>query len=932
MATKTQETQELTASEQNDVIEIKGAKLHNLKNINLTIPKNQLVVFTGVSGSGKTSLCIDTLFAEGQRRYVESLSSYARQFLSRMNKPDVEYIKGLCPAIAINQQVSGKSSRATVGSMTEIYDFLRVLYTRLGKTYSPKSGNEVKKDEVTDVVDAVLKLEEGTKVAVSYPFKTTRNFKKEIEILIQKGFVRANIAGTIFKLEDVLEDKRIENQTIDIVVDRLIVKKDDEMRSRLADSIDTCFFESKGDCAVQIIGGEKLTFNNRFELDGISFEEPTPSFFNFNSPQGACQVCEGFGHVLGIDEDLVIPNKNLSVYEEAVVCWKGDKMKEWKNELIFNASKFNFPIHRPIKDLTKTEYNLLWSGNKHFSGLDAFFKYLEQNTYKIQYRVMLSRYRGRTKCKACNGSRLREDANYVKFGGKSIVDLLLMPIDEVQDFFKNLKLSEYEKNVGDRILYEINVRLDMLCEIGLGYLTLNRLSGTLSGGESQRIKLTRSLGSNLTASMYILDEPSIGLHPRDNHRLIKVLQNLRDLGNTVVVVEHDEDMILAADYLVDMGPKAGRFGGEIVFSGEAKEILKTNTLTAQYISEKTEIPLPENRRSSKHKISLRGASQHNLKDIDIDIPLNVISVVSGVSGSGKTTLIKQILHPALKREIEGFGEKAGSFDKLEGNFNKIKNVELIDQNPLGKSSRSNPVTYVKAYDAIRDLFSRQKLSKIRGFKPKHFSFNVEGGRCETCKGDGEVVVEMQFLADVTLTCEDCKGKRFKEEVLDIQYKDKNIFEVLDMSIEEALEFFKEDEDIVQKIRPLDEVGLGYIKLGQSSSTLSGGEAQRLKLASYLTKSSTNDAILFIFDEPTTGLHFDDVAKLMKAFNALIEIGHSVVIIEHHLDVIKCADWLIELGPEGGKDGGFLVFQGAPEGILSVKNSPTAKFLKHKLKK
>lgn len=930
MAIAIQEKQQFTISSK-DVIEIKGANLHNLKNIDLIIPKNQLVVFTGVSGSGKSSLCIDTLFAEGQRRYVESLSSYARQFLSRMNKPDVEYIKGLCPAIAINQQVSGKSSRATVGSMTEIYDFLRVLYTRLGTTYSPKSGNEVKKDQVTDVVDVVFNLEEGTKIAVSYPFKTSKNFNKEIEILMQKGFVRANIGGTIFKLEDVANDVRIKNQTIDIVVDRLIVKNEDEMKSRMADSVDTCFFESKGDCSIQIIGGDKLTFNNRFELDGIAFEELSPQFFNFNSPQGACEVCEGFGSVLGIDEDLAIPNKNLSVYEDAVVCWKGDKMKEWKNELIFTATKFDFPIHRPIKDLTKAEYKILWSGNKHFSGLDGFFKYLEKNTYKIQYRVMLSRYRGRTSCKACQGSRLRKDTSYVKIAGKSIVDLLLMPIDEVYDFFKKIDLNKYQQKVGERILYEINTRLEMLFEIGLGYLTLNRLSGTLSSGESQRIKLTRSLGSNLTASMYILDEPSIGLHPRDNKRLIRVLQNLRDLGNTVVVVEHDEDMILAADYLVDMGPKAGRFGGEIVFSGEAKKILETDTLTAQYISQKKEIPLPEKRRISKHKILLKGASQHNLKNININIPLNAMTVVSGVSGSGKTTLIKQILYPAIKREIEGFGEKAGRFDNLEGNLNKIKNVELIDQNPLGKSSRSNPVTYVKAYDAIRDLFSKQKLSKIRGFKPKHFSFNVEGGRCETCKGDGEVVVEMQFLADVKLVCEECKGKRFREEVLDIQYKEKNIFEVLDLSIEEAIDFFEEEQDIIQKIQPLDEVGLGYVKLGQSSSTLSGGEAQRLKLASYLTKSSTNDAILFIFDEPTTGLHFDDINKLMKAFNALIEIGHTVVIIEHHLDVIKCADWLLELGPEGGKDGGYLIFEGVPEDILKVKKSPTASFLKQKLK-
>jgi excinuclease ABC subunit A len=910
---------------------IKGAKVHNLKNVSLSIPKNKLVVFTGVSGSGKTSLCIDTLFAEGQRRYVESLSSYARQFLSRMNKPDVESIKGLCPAIAIDQQVSGKTTRATVGSLTEIYDYLRVLFARIGKTYSPISGVAVQKDEVADVVNAIFAKPTRTRVVISYPYTVQNSAKTEFNLLIQKGFTRVSIDGTLVKIESLLDEKIAKNTALEIVVDRVVISADEDLKSRVSDSVQTCFFESGGDCIVAFEDGEKKHFNNRFEADGIAFEEPTAHFFNFNSPGGACQVCEGFGSVIGIDEDLVVPNKNLSVFEEAIVCWRGEKMKEWLDELLFNADKFDFPIHRPVKDLTPDQYKLLWKGNKYFSGIDEFFRYVEKNTYKIQYRVMLSRYRGRTTCRSCGGSRLREDASYVKIDGKSIVDLILLPIDEVEAFFKNISLSEYDKKVAERILFEINIRLGMLTHMGLGYLTLNRLANSLSGGESQRIKLTRSLGSNLTASMYILDEPSIGLHPRDTDRLIKVLQNLRDLGNTVVVVEHDEDMILAADYLIDMGPLAGRHGGEVVFSGEAALIRKTDTLTAQYLTGKKKIELPVERRKAINHIFLKGATQHNLKNIDIKIPLNCMTVVAGVSGSGKTTLIKKILYPALKKQLEGVGEKPGSFGSLEGDIKRLKHVELIDQNPLGRSSRSNPVTYVKAYDAIRDLFTRQALSKMRGFKPKHFSFNVEGGRCETCKGEGEVVVEMQFLADVHLLCEDCKGKRFKDEVLEIKYKDKNIFEVLEMGIEEALEFFANEKDIISKIQPLDEVGLGYVKLGQSSSTLSGGEAQRLKLASFLTKSSSPEPILFIFDEPTTGLHFDDINKLMKAFNALLGIGHTVVIIEHHPDVMKCADWLIELGPEGGKLGGYLVYEGLPEEILKVKNSPTAPYLIEKLK-
>jgi excinuclease ABC subunit A len=915
-----------------NIIEIKGARVHNLKNVSLVIPKNQLVVFTGVSGSGKTSLCIDTLFAEGQRKYVESLSAYARQFLSRMNKPDVEYIKGLCPAIAIDQQVSGKSSRTTVGSLTEIYDYLRVLFARIGKTYSPVSGAVVNKDEVFDVVNAILTKPHGTKLIISFSYTVSKSSESELNVLLQKGFARVNIDGTTVKVESMLKEKIPAGSKIEVVVDRLAISADEDLYSRISDSVQTCFFESGGECIVTFTEGEKIFFNNRFEADGITFEEPTPHFFNFNSPGGACKTCEGFGSVIGIDEDLVIPNKNLSVFEEAIVCWKGEKMREWLDELLFNAEKFDFPIHRPIKNLSPEQYKLLWKGNKHFSGIDEFFRYVERNTYKIQYRVMLSRYRGRTTCRDCNGSRLREDAAYVKIAGKSIVDLLLLPIDEVQEYFDNLLLPEYEQKVAERILFEINTRLRMLTTMGLGYLTLNRLAATLSGGESQRIKLTRSLGSNLTASMYILDEPSIGLHPKDTQRLIGVLQNLRDLGNTVIVVEHDEDMIMAADYLVDMGPKAGRFGGEVVFSGQASAIKSANTLTSDYLNGIQQIELPESRRKSLQKIQIKGATHHNLKNIDVNIPLNAMTVVAGVSGSGKTTLIKQILYPALKKIIEGAGEKPGTFSALEGDLKKISQVEMIDQNPLGRNSRSNPVTYVKAYDAIRDLFSRQQQSKMRGFKPKHFSFNVEGGRCETCKGDGEVVVEMQFLADVHLQCEDCKGKRFKDEVLEIRYREKNIFEILEMGIEEAIEFFENEPDIVSKLKPLEEVGLGYVKLGQSSSTLSGGEAQRLKLASFLTKGSSAEPILFIFDEPSTGLHFDDIRKLMKALEALIAIGHTVVVIEHHPDIMKCADWLIELGPEGGKAGGYLVYEGQPEGILSCKNSPTASFLQEKLKR
>lgn len=916
----------------NNIIKVKGAKVHNLKNLDVDIPKNRFVVVTGVSGSGKTSLCIDTLFAEGQRRYVESLSSYARQFLSRMNKPEVEYIKGLSPAIAIDQKVPGGSTRASVGSLTEIYDYLRVLYARIGKTYSPISGEMVKKDTVDDVVNYILGLEEGAKVLISFSLEKTKDWRKEMELLLQKGFVRLEIDNTVLKIEQILEDEKLAEGKLNVVVDRIVVNADTQkQKSRIADSVESAFFEGKGNCVINVLGFEEKHFSNKFEADGILFEEPNIHFFNFNSPFGACQTCEGYGTIIGIDEDLVIPDKNLSIYEDAVVAWKGEKMSFYKNELVKNAQYFDFPIHRPFKDLTPDQRKLLWKGNKYFEGLTDFFKMLEQNAYKIQYRVMLSRYRGRTRCIDCDGSRIREDASYVKINGKSISDLLSMPLNELKHFFDNINLTKYEQEVSKRILFEINNRLSVLNNLSLSYLTLSRMANTLSGGEAQRIKLTRSLGSNLTSSMYILDEPSIGLHPIDSQKLVDELKRLRDLGNSVIVIEHDEDIIRSADFIVDIGPKAGRFGGELTYAGNPKDIFEAHTLTAQYLTGKKEITLSLKERISKHKIQLTGATHHNLKSVDITIPLNAMTIVAGVSGSGKTTLIKSILYPALQRLYTSSSVKPGAFNKLEGDLSKIKHIELIDQNPLGRSSRSNPVTYTKAYDSIRNLFASQSLAKVRGLKAKDFSFNVEGGRCETCKGEGVITVEMQFLADVELECEECKGKRFKEEVLEVKHKDKSIYEVLEMSIEEALDFFKGKNDIISKLQPLQDVGLDYVKLGQSSSTLSGGEAQRLKLASFLIKASNPEPIFFIFDEPTTGLHLDDVNKLLSALNALIEIGHTVLIIEHHPDIIKNADHLIELGPEGGKNGGYKVFEGKPIDLLKVKNSPTRKFIEDKLK-
>lgn len=919
--------------ETDHTIIIKGAREHNLKNVDLVLPKNKLIVFTGVSGSGKSSLCMDTLYAEGQRRYVESLSSYARQFLMRMNKPDVDSIKGICPAIAVEQKVTTKTTRSTVGTLTEIYDYLRLLYARVGKTYSPISGEMVKKHEVNDVIDYVFSLPAHSKIQILAPIVSERALADELNILLQKGYTRVVWNETTYKIEELHALKPKEKTTsLSILIDRVTAEDSDENRSRVADSIQTAFYESMGECMIEVPDTSTMVFNNRFELDGMKFEEPSQHFFNFNNPFGACKTCEGFGTIMGIDEDLVMPDKNLSVYEQAIACWRGEKMKEWNERLIKVAAQFDFPIHRAIKDLSKKERKLLWTGNDYFDGLDTFFKYIEEQSYKIQYRVMLSRYRGRTTCTDCEGSRIRRDSDYVKIDGVCMSEILMMPIDEVFHFFTDIKLTTQEKNIADRVIEEINNRLKVMVEIGLGYLTLNRFSNTLSGGETQRINLTRILGSNLTESMYMLDEPSIGLHSKDTEKLISVIKSLRDMGNTVIVVEHDEEMIREADHLVDMGPYAGRFGGEVVFNGNAKDIATAkNSLTGKYLLGELEIKTPKQRRKFTNSIQILGASQHNLKNVDARFPLNVLTIVTGVSGSGKTTLVKKILYPAMANLMEeGSGEKPGFYREMKGEYKQIKAVEMIDQNPLGRTSRSNAVTYTKSYDSIRELFASQQLSKIRGYKAKDFSFNVEGGRCETCKGEGEVVVEMQFLADVHLVCENCKGKRFKSDTLEVTYKDKNIFDVLNLSIDDAMEFFESHADIFARLKPLQDIGLGYIKLGQSTSTLSGGEAQRLKLASFLGKGAVSYPILFIFDEPTTGLHFYDIEKLLMAFDELIKLGHTIVVIEHNLDVIKCADWLIDLGPEGGKDGGEIMYQGVPEGIIEIAKSHTSRYLKNKL--
>lgn len=929
----------------NTSIFVKGAREHNLKNIHVEFPRNKFIVVTGVSGSGKSSLTIDTLFAEGQRRYAESMSAYARQFMARMNKPDVDYIRGLCPAIAIEQKVITSTSRSTVGSMTEIHDYLRLLFARVGKTISPISGREVKKDDVTDVVNAIKALPHGDKVIMLVPFKQLhhRNFFEELKILMQKGFSRLYSDGQVIRIEDLLDNSTNESfsthKTIFILIDRLVVKDfDEDDDHRISDSVNTAFYEGEGEVILEVNGKEQFHFSNRFELDGMRFEEPVPNLFSFNNPFGACPACEGFSQVLGIDEDLVFPDKNLSVYDFAVAPWRGEKLGQWRERLIKVARKFDFPIHKPVIDLDAAQYNLLWTGNEYFEGLNAFFREVEQNLYKIQYRVLLSRYRGRTLCTECRGYRLRKEALYVKVSNKNIGELSEMPVKDLRNWFLELTLSDFDAAVAKRILIEINTRLEILMDVGLGYLTLNRLANTLSGGESQRIQLTRNLGSNLTDSLYILDEPSIGLHPRDTENLIGVLKKLQKLGNTVVVVEHDEMMMRMADHIIDMGPLASHLGGEVIAEGNYEEITANpESLTGRYLKGELSIDAPAHVRNWTRNIKVEGARQNNLKNIDVVFPLNVLCGVTGVSGSGKTTLVKQILYPALKKlKGESVG-KPGVHRALSGDIKEITQVEMVDQNPIGKSSRSNPVTYIKAYDDIRDLFANQPLSKIRGYQRKHFSFNIDGGRCDACKGEGEQIVEMQFLADVHLTCDVCGGKRFKQEVLEVTYHGKSIFDVLEMSVDEAIRFFAENkggkgekqgpgEAIARKLQPLSDVGLGYVKLGQSSNTLSGGEAQRVKLASFLSRGSHQGHILFIFDEPTTGLHFHDIKKLLASFNALIEQGHSVIVIEHNTDVIKSTDWVIDLGPEAGDEGGNVVYAGVPSGLKDVAESKTGKYV------
>lgn len=934
-----------------EFILIKGARLHNLKNIEVAIPRNKMVVITGLSGSGKSSLAFDTLYAEGQRRYVESLSSYARQFLGRINKPEVEYIKGISPAVAIEQKVISKNPRSTVGTTTEIYDYLKLLFARIGKTISPVSGKIVKRHTVTNVVDFITALPDQSKVFVTSPLLIQKGEKAErkLSLLLQQGFVRIIVKDEFLKIEELLADtKALKNldkkpaPAIHLVIDRLVVNlRDPDLVARISDSVQTSFFEGNGTCKIvwnnDKENGEAL-FSNRFEEDGIQFEEPSVHFFAFNNPVGACRKCDGFGTTIGIDEGLVIPDKSLSVYEGAVVCWKGETMKEWKEKFIRAASKFDFPIHRAYSDLTDAERDLLWKGNAKIEGLDAFFTFLESQTYKIQYRVMLSRYRGKTSCPDCKGTRIRKDALYVKVGGKNIGEIISMPVSEALHFFDHIEIGEHEKKISERLLKEISNRLRYLDQVGLGYLTLSRMSSTLSGGESQRINLATSLGSSLVGSMYILDEPSIGLHPRDTERLIEVLKSLKDLGNTVIIVEHDEEVMRAADQIIDIGPYSGTHGGQLVFQGNWEKILQEeNSLTARYLTGKDEIPIPSQRRKWKEFIEINGARENNLKGFSVKFPLHIFTVVTGVSGSGKTSLVKKILYPSIKKLHDGYAEQTGSFDRLNGSYRLIEGVEMIDQNPIGKSSRSNPVTYIKAWDEIRQLMCEQPQAKAKGLKPTVFSFNVDGGRCDMCQGEGEVTIEMQFMADIKLECEACGGKRFKQEILDIEYNGKNVHDILSMTIEEAITFFSQKDQakgmeskIIHKLQPLMDVGLGYVQLGQSSSTLSGGEAQRIKLASFLVKGNTEKKTLFIFDEPTTGLHFHDIKKLLYAFNALIDQGHSLVVIEHNQEVIKCADWIIDLGPEGGKNGGSVIFEGTPEEIIKSKSSYTGKYLKPKM--
>ena len=901
--------------------------------MDVVIPRNKFVVITGLSGSGKSSLAFDTLYAEGQRRYVESLSSYARQFLGRLNKPKVDFIRGIAPAIAIEQKVNSTNPRSTVGTTTEIYDYLKLLYARIGKTYSPISGNLVKKHTTADVLNLVKTFKDKDKLLLLAPIilEEGRTMVDKLKVLQQQGYARVQYKNEVVRIEDAFDNKFVEE--VFLVVDRIVVKHEDDFYNRLADAIETAFFEGKGELIIESLSDHKRqVFNNKFELDGMTFLEPNVHLFSFNNPYGACPKCEGYGDVIGIDEDLVIPNTALSVYENAIFPWRGESMSWYRDQLVNNSHKFNFPIHKPFYQLTDAQKQLIWDGNSYFQGLHTFFAELEAKAYKIQNRVMLSRYRGKTKCSKCHGKRLRPEANYVKVGGATITDLVTMPLDKLMAFFNQLELDDYDTTIAKRLLKEITNRLSFLSNVGLDYLTLNRKSNTLSGGESQRINLATSLGSSLVGSMYILDEPSIGLHPKDTEKLIVVLKALRDLGNTVIVVEHDEDIMQAADEIIDIGPEAGTLGGEVVAIGTFEEILQSDSLTSQYLNGTRQIEIPKKRRTSKYQIEIVGAREHNLKNIDVTFPLEMLTVITGVSGSGKSTLVKDILYPAIQKHLTGFGDKAGQFSEIKGNYKNIQHIEFVDQNPIGRSSRSNPVTYVKAYDDIRALFASQKLSKIRNYQAKHFSFNVDGGRCETCKGDGEVTIEMQFMADVHLTCETCNGKRFKKEVLEVAFEDKNIDDVLSMTIDDAIAFFEKHNQpkIQSKLQPLQDVGLGYVTLGQSSSTLSGGEAQRIKLATFLGKGSRSDNALFIFDEPTTGLHFHDIKKLLKSFQALIAQGHSIIVIEHNLDLIKCADYIIDLGPEGGERGGHLVAAGTFEEIVKNKSSITGKYLKSKI--
>ncbi|WBO83639.1 excinuclease ABC subunit UvrA [Hymenobacter yonginensis] len=927
-----------------EFILIKNARVHNLKNLSVALPRNKFIVVTGLSGSGKSSLAFDTLYAEGQRMYVESLSSYARQFLGRMDKPDVDYIRGISPAIAIEQKVSIKNNRSTVGTSTEIYDYLKLLFARVGRTYSPISGEQVKKDNVADVVDYLMRLPADTRVMLLAPLQPAqdgRPMSKELDLLLQKGYSRVVVNGETAFIEELIAEGQPEvTGEVFIMIDRaVIIPGDEDLTFRLADSVQTAFFEGHGSLLVSeraSTATEPTTkqFSDRFELDGVVFEEPSVNFFSFNNPYGACQTCEGFGSVLGIDEDLVIPDKSLTVYEGAIAPWRTDKQSEWLKPLLKNGIRFDFPIHRPYNELSEAERTLLWKGNKYFDGLDTYFKWVSEQTHKIQYRVLQSRYRGRTTCPDCRGTRLRKDAQYVKIQGQSITDLVLLPVSRALEFFQTLDLPEHEAKVAERLVTEVTNRLEYLNRVGLGYLTLNRLSSTLSGGESQRISLATSLGSALVGSMYILDEPSIGLHPKDAEQLIGVLRSLQQLGNTVIVVEHEDKMMEQADQIIDIGPEAGSGGGILQFQGTYAEVLISDTYTGQYLSGRMAVEVPKTRRPWRNALELTGARENNLKNVSVKFPLNVMTVVTGVSGSGKSTLIRRILAPALLKQLGGgAGEATGKFDRLTGVNGQVTHVEFVDQNPIGKSSRSNPVTYVKAYDAIRTLFADQPLAKARGFKPSHFSFNIDGGRCEVCQGEGQVKIEMQFMADIYLTCEACEGRKFKQDVLDVKFQDKAINDVLDMTIEDSITFFKDQPKIVERLKPLDDVGLGYIRLGQSANTLSGGEAQRVKLASFLTKGNTlqNDKILFIFDEPSTGLHFHDINKLMTALNALVEQGNSVLIIEHNMDIIKCADWVIDLGPEGGINGGHLLFEGTPEEMVKHKDTNhTARFLAEKL--